>query len=131
MKKSAFLFINILAVTFGLSACSSVRTQDIPKHDETLVYPLAFDLTYLRTMEALESAPDWELASTNKEKGLIKINNTNFSSFDDADKREATFVIKRVNRSETSIALAPESQQVLGGDELLKRVAEHVSSEVK
>lgn len=56
--------------------------------------------------------------------------NISFSRFTDADKRLATFVIKRVDRNETTVQLAPKSQRVIGGDELLKLVAAKVSQEL-
>ncbi len=42
----------------------------------------------------------------------------------------ATFIIKRVNRQETSVQLAPESQRVAEGGQLLDKIAEFVSKEL-
>lgn len=120
----------IFAFIFHLFGCSSIGRQLLPLHDEVLLYDLPFDLTYLRTMEALESHPDWELETTDKEKGLIMVRNINYSQFSDADKRRAVFWIKRVSRRETSVRLAPESQHVIGGDKLLELIAKHVSREL-
>ncbi len=131
MKVHFRLSTVVLAVILAVSAwgCAAAK-KVLPLHDDLLVYPLPFDLTYLRTLEALETHPDWELEETDKEKGLIKVRNISFSRFTDADKRLATFVIKRVDRNETTVQLAPKSQRVIGGDELLKLVAAKVSQEL-
>lgn len=128
MKKTTYAII--LSVIFSLSVTGcAADNQVLPTHDEVLTYQVPYDLAFLRTIEALESLPDWELSETEKEKGIIRVNNTNFATFDDADKREATFIVKRVNRKETSIALAPYSQQVIGAKDLFKRISQYVGTE--
>ena len=125
MNKKA-LFIAFFAV-MAAAGCASQKEKILPVHDEVLIYPLSYDVTYLRTIEALESVDSWELEETEKEKGSIRVRNINFSSFDDADKRIVDFMVKRVDRNKTSVELAPASQRVLGGIELLKKVAAYLN----
>ncbi len=127
MNKKA-LFIDFFAVV-AAAGCASQKEKILPVHDEVLIYPLSYDVTYLRTIEALESVDGWELEETEKEKGSIRVRNINFSSFDDADKRIVDFMVKRVDRNKTSVELAPASQRVLGGNELLKKVAAYLNRE--
>lgn len=123
------ILLSFLAVGLFVTGCA-FREKVLPAHDEVLIYPLAFDLTYLRALEAVENIPNWELTETEKEKGIIRVRNTNFSRFGDADKREATIIVKRVGRRETSIEFAPESKRVVGGDKLLERIAQFVTREL-
>ena len=103
----------------------------LPVHDEVLVYPLAYDLTYLRTLDALMTVPGWDLETTDKEKGLIRVRNVEYSRVNDADKRLATFLLKRLNGRETSVELERDSQQVLGAGTLIKAVSAQLSREVQ
>lgn len=125
MRLPKLSFVLVLSLLVGCAVGPKVG----PLHDETLIYPLAFDLTYLRTLEALQRVPGWELESTEKEKGLIRVRNINFSGLDDADKRNATFQLKRVDRKETSIQLIPQSQRVVGVGELLSEISKTLNKE--
>ena len=118
-----------LIAALAFPGCS-FRDKVLPAHNEVLIYPLAYDLTYLRTLEALETLPEWELEETEKENGIIRARNINYSQFGDADKRLATFLVKRISRNETSVQLAPGSERVAGGDKLLERIARYVSREL-
>jgi hypothetical protein len=126
LKKSLIL---ILAV-FAMAGCASTKDELLPVHDEVLIYDLPYDLTYLRTLEALENVDGWELEETEKEKGIIRVRNVDFASFEDADIRAATLILKRINRKQTSIALADYSQRVKEGDVLLERISQYLSHEV-
>jgi uncharacterized lipoprotein len=123
------LFLIAFFAVIASAGCASQKEKILPVHDEVLIYPLPYDVTYLRTIEALESVDDWEMEETEKEKGTIRVRNINFSSFDDADKRIANFLVKRVGRNKTSVELAPESQRIVGGDDLLKKVASYLNRE--
>ena len=119
-----FKFWNILLLCAGISlAGCAAQKKVLPLHDEVLKFNLPFDLTYLRTMEGLEHAEGWELQLTEKEKGVIVIRNISYGSIGDADQRDATFLLKRIGSHETSIQLAPDSQRVIGGGDLLKRIS--------
>ena len=122
--------IGLIVLCLGISAAACAHNKVLPVHDEVLIYKLPFDLTYLRAEEALERVEGWELQMTEKEKGLIVIRNTNYSSFSDADKRNATFLVKRVGPKETSVELAPQSQSVLGGGDLLRKIAKYLDREL-
>ena len=128
---SPFKFRNILVAALGicLAGCAA-GNKVLPLHDEVLYFKLPYDLTYLRTGEALERVEGWELEQTEKEKGVIVIRNTNYSSWDDADKRSATFWLKRIGPKETSVQLAPQSQRILGAGMLLERVTQYLDREV-
>ena len=123
------LGLMILGIGISLTACVS-QNKVLPLHDEVLTFHLPYDLAYLPTVEALERVAGWELENTEKEKGLIIIRNINYSSPVDADKQSATFVVKRVGAKETSVELAPQSQRVLGGDQLLEQVSRYLDREL-
>lgn len=127
MKKIAVLLL-ILSL-MPVSGCA-VRDAILPLHDEVLVYPLPYDLTYLRTVEAVENVAGWELEETEKEKGIIGARNVNYSRFADADKRLIRLAVKRVSRNETSIQILPASQRVIGGDKILNRIREFLDAEI-
>ena len=120
----------ILMLSLGLVGCNTVGKM-LPPNDRVLVYPLPYDLTYLRTMEILDTTSDWQLEETDKEKGTIRVRDTNYSRFDDSDLRVITFLVKRVDRGTTSVSIEPESQKVLGGKKLLEAVDATLSHEVK
>jgi hypothetical protein len=126
--KKGFLLGLLLA--FTLTGCT-LHQKIGPAHDETLLYPLAYDLTYLRTLDAVQSVPDWELEETDKEKGLITVKNINYTRLTDADLRIVTFQIKRVGRKQTSIQITPDTQRTLGAGDLLDRIAQYVNREIK
>ena len=127
LNLKTYLMFLIVAVAAG---CASTKDKILPVHDEVLVYNLPFDLTYLRTMEAVENVHGWELEETEKEKGIIRVRNIDFGSFEDADIRTATLFIRRMNRNQTSIALADYSQRVKDGNILLERISQYLSREL-
>jgi len=123
-------FFLILILGLGLAGCNTVG-KVLPPNDEVLVYKLPYDLTYLRTMEALDGKGAWQLEETDKERGIISVRDTNYSSLDDSDLRVITFIVKRVDRGTTSVSIEPESQKVFGGKKLLDSVGEALGREVK
>lgn len=116
------LFVTLLMLSLG-SGCSTFR--DYPKYDQVLVYDRAYDYTFLRTMEALNTVKGWSLEETDKEKGLIVIRNTEYGNLFDRDKWIARFIVKRLERKKTSVSLDPATQRVSEGGTLLKRI-DHV-----
>ena len=123
-------FVLILILGLGLAGCNTVG-EVLPPNDEVLVYKLPYDLTYLRTMETLNSAGNWQLEETDKEKGTLSVRDTNYSRLDDSDLRVITFVIKRVDRRTTSVSIDPESQKVFGGKKLLEAIGGALGREIK
>ena len=101
-------------------ACASIKNY--PRYDRVLVYDKPFDFTYLKTLEALNTFPDWVLQETDKEKGLIVLQNTQYSHIFDKDKATACFNVKRLSRKQTSVALDPTTQQIEQGGSLLERI---------
>ncbi len=116
----------ILAFVLG---CASAEKWG-PLHDEVLRYPIAYDLAYLRTTEALQNVDGWELEETEKEAGMIKVRNINYTRLDDSDKKTAVFYVKRITRRETSVELAPESQRIIGAGQLMERIGQYLSKEI-
>lgn len=126
MRQTAlFLMLGLILV-----GCNTVG-EVLPPNDQVLIYKLPYDLTYLRTMEALDSQKNWELETTEKETGLISVQDTNYSRLDDSDLRNITFVIKRVDADTTSVSILPKYQKVYGGEQLLKVIGEYLNREVK
>ena len=120
----------VLILSLGFSACNTVG-EVLPPNDEVLIYPLPYDLTYLRTMEALDGQGHWQLTGTDKEKGTLGVRDTNYSRLDDSDLRDITFLVRRVDRGTTSVSIDPKSQKVFGGAELMKAIAAALSREIK
>lgn len=118
---------SILAL--ALVGCNTVG-EVLPPNDQVLLYKLPYDLTYLRTLEALNSQSNWVLEITDKEKGLITLRDINYSRLDDSDLRSIAFAVKRVDDTYTSISILPECQRVYGGEQLLKVIGEYLNREV-
>lgn len=125
-KTWAFRF---LMMVLFLAGCS-LHKEIIPLHDEVLTYNLPYDLAYLRSVEALESMEGWDLEMTEKEKGLIQVRNVQFLTLTDSDKRVARILLKRKDRFQTIVKLAPESQRVVGGGDLMQKIGEVLSREI-
>lgn len=127
--------INLVLIASAFSVfivgCSTTEKSELPVRDEVFHYDLSYDLTFLRVIEALENVQGWELEETEKEKGYIKVRNTDFGRFGDDDKSLVIFEIKRVERDDTSIGLAKVSQQTLGAGELLDKVQQFLNRETQ
>jgi hypothetical protein len=130
MKKTVLHYLSVAVLGMCIIGCASHHKLEAPLHDQVLMYDLPYDLTYLRSMEALEKVPDWQLLETEKEKSFIRVYNLNVDRFDDADKRIVTVYVTRVGRNKTSVSLAPESQRVIEGDKLLAKIQEFLDREV-
>ncbi|MBI4368243.1 MAG: hypothetical protein HY588_02505 [Candidatus Omnitrophica bacterium] len=122
MKKQAYLTVafGLLVLTTGLAGCASLK--DFPQYDQELIYDRPYDYTYLRTLEALNTLPGWNLEETDKVKGLIVLRNTQYGHLFDQDKWVARFQVKSLGRKQTSVSLEPASQRLEQGGELLKRI---------
>jgi MFS superfamily sulfate permease-like transporter len=123
-------FFLILILGLGLAGCNTVG-EVLPPNDQVLVYKLPYDLTYLRTMDALNSAGTWQLEETDKERGTLSVRDTNYSRLDDSDLRVITFVVKRVDRGTSSVSIEPKSQKVFGGKKLLEAIGEALGREIQ
>lgn len=130
MKLKSLSSVFLIMFLF-VTGCVNIQKSPVyPAHDEVLLYKLPYDLTYLRTLDALSNLPGWELDITEKEKGTIRIRNLNWTRLDDSDRRLVTFVVARVSRTETSVQIAPESQRTLGAGDLMKHINKYVSAEL-
>ncbi len=125
MNKISPLWVLSLSL-IALGGCVGL-SAGLAVHDEVLVYPLPYDLAYLRTYEAVDTHPDWEPEVTDKENGVILLRNIRYSKFAQASQRTVKLLVKRIRYGETSVELAPESQKVIGGDELLALIKQHLS----
>lgn len=119
-----------MALFISLASFGCSRASILPVHDDVLVYPLPFDLAFLRTLEAIQDHKDWDLDWTDKEMGIISIRNMRYSSFADADRRQAFLIVKRLNSKETSVQFDPKTNAVVGGDEILSLIRSQLSREV-
>jgi hypothetical protein len=128
--KSLGTLFSVIILSTSLTACISHPKALLPVHDEVLVYQLPYDLTYLRTLDSLMGVPGWDLEVTDKENGLIRVRNVDYTGLDNSDQRVAEFILKRVNRSQTSIELSKKSQQVLGAGDLIKAISAQLNREV-
>jgi len=121
--------ISFLILILASGCTSTGKPKFIEVHDEVILAPYALDYTYLRTLEAVQALPDWELDRTDKEKGILHLKNVRFSSFADADMRLATLQLKRVGPRETSVQFTEKTQSIVGGDEVLKAVKQYLGME--
>jgi anthranilate phosphoribosyltransferase len=118
------LFFAIFCANF--SGCAVTKKDSCILRDAVFVYELPYDLTYLRTLDALNLQKGWVLWGTEKEKGIISVQNTEYTHLDDADMRKLTFLVKRVDREHTSLSLAPESQCVQTSGDVLDAVDQRI-----
>jgi len=128
MKKILSLCLVTLLLPLAGVGCS--RSSVLPAHDEVLVYPLPYDLTFLKVMEAVQEHSEWDLDWTDKESGVISIRNMRYSSFADADQRQALLIVKRLNAKETSVQFDTKSRGIVGGDEILALIRGELSREL-
>lgn len=119
-----------LVVNFSVLGCA-VRDQVITPYEETLYYELAYDLAYLRTLEAVQEVDGWQLDVTDKERGIIRVQNTQFGRLDDADNRRVELVLKREGSRLTSLSVSPETQHVVGTEEFMKKVNDFIAPSLK
>ncbi len=125
--------LKVLSVFFSLIlvlGCTSSK-KDFPIYDQVLIYDHPYDYTYLRTLEALNSFPEWTLEETDKVKGIIIIRNTQYGHLFDRDKWVVRFNVESLGRSKTSVAIDFSSQRNEKGGELLNRIDEIMRSTTK
>ena len=117
----------------GLAGCFAFKKhvlhyeQAVPVYDRVLVYDRPYDYTFLKTIEALNTFPEWVLEETDKNKGLIVVRNTQYGHLFDKDKWVARFNIRRLDKRKTSVSLDLSSQHVEQGGEFLNRIDEVVN----
>ena len=122
MKTKSFPSIFLAIFLTVLVGCAS--TKDYPKFDQVLVYDKPFDYTFLKTLEALNSFPEWTLEETDKNKGVIILRNTEYGHVFDHDKWVVRFNVVSLGRKKTSVAIDPPSQRNEQGGNMLKRIDE-------
>jgi hypothetical protein len=112
----------LLSVLLSLAMLAGCVHSPLVKNDEVLIFNRAFDYTYDGVLRALDNAYPWGLSSTDKQNGIVVAYNQEYWDTLDADKRSAVIEIKTVGKKETSVQLAPESQNVIGGGDLLQAI---------
>lgn len=125
LNKSILIVLVMAGLTTGCKTWHS-EVKEVPPFERTLVFDRPFDVTYLKTLEALNTFPDWLLLQTNKEQGLIVLRNQQYGHVFDRDKGIARFIIRRVNRKQTSVELDPSSQEMGKGELLLEQIKQMV-----
>jgi hypothetical protein len=133
MRQQIFILLISLAFLANFSGCSAFKKhilhheQEVVVHNRVLVYDRPYDYTFLKTIEALNTFPEWVLEETDKNKGLIVIRNTQYGHLFDRDKWVARFSIRRLDKRKTAVSLEPDSQRLEKGGELLDRIDEVVN----
>ncbi|HNV87266.1 MAG TPA: hypothetical protein PKL97_09950 [Candidatus Omnitrophota bacterium] len=119
--------VGIVILIFGIFGCAHKSYLPYPKVDTVLVVNRPFDFTYLEVLKALDELHDWELSNTEKSAGVIVLNNQKYWDTFDADKLQAVLVIKSIDRTTTSVSLAPESQTVIDGKDVMNAMEKALS----
>ena len=76
---------------------------DYPVH----VYEQPFDLVYKTAIDILAVEPGWILNPTDKSAGIISLTSTTYANIMSLDAQKAQFVVRSVNRKQTSIEFDP------------------------
>ena len=125
MKNQAAVggFILTLVLFSGCSLFNFLQYEkNYPKYDTVLTYDRPFDVTFLRTLEAVNTVPGWVLEETDKEKGLIVLHNRQYSHIFDKDKGVARILVKRISRKQTSVELDKPTQLLQEGGKFLESI---------
>lgn len=112
---------------FFLAACASsspyLPVEKIPaSNSEEIHVDKAFDFVYLNVFDAANEMKTWSPTKTLKDEGLIQLRNSQFSRFDESDRREIYLRVRRDTPMKTSVFLEPDSRRVIGADEVLAAV---------
>ncbi len=126
MRKRMILLLGVAVCVTGLGCSRKVLTP-LPTHDQVMIYERPYDYVYLRVIEAVQNTPNWEIYQTDHRMGIVRALSLNFNDPLNSDKRVATFIVRRLGRRTTSVSFAPESNQVIGGEALLKTIELHMS----
>jgi hypothetical protein len=100
-KRFSFL-IMVVFLTAGCALWRKTAAQDVQ------TYQLPYDLVYLTALETLDMHQDWILVYTDKEAGIIDVKNVQYGNIFEVDRQTARYIVKRVNRIETSVEVDPE-----------------------
>lgn len=126
MRKKLLLLLAVAACLATLG-CSRRPWTPLPTHDQVLIYDRPYDYTFLRVMQAVQNTPGWDIYETDQMMGLVRAISRDYDDPFNSDKRIGTFFVRRLGRRKTSVAFAPWSRQVIGGDALLKAIDSHMS----
>ena len=125
--KSKYLAGVYLGCVFFVAACASapkfLPIEKIPAgNNEEIHVEKAYDFVYLNTYDAVNVLSNWVPDKTLKDEGLIRLQNTQFSRFDDSDNRTINLRVRRDTAKQTSVFLDPDSRRVIGADKVLDAV---------
>jgi len=137
LKKNRLVFMVLfIGLSFLLPGCvnearkvSQTTAKTVfPSRDEVLIFNKAFDYTYLRVLDAILNTGDWTLYETDKREGMIKaVNQKWFDPFGPMDQRIATFRLRRLERNRTAVELDPDSQTIIGIDDLMLSIKQFMN----
>ena len=125
--KSKYLAGVYLMLTLLVVACAGsskyLPLEQIPAgNNEEIHVDKAYDFVYLNTYDAVNVLSSWVPDKTLKDEGLIRLQNTQFSRFDDSDNRTINLRVRRDSAKQTSVFLDPDSRRVIGADKVLEAV---------
>lgn len=102
-----------------LAGCS---TFERPKVATLHTYQQPNDLVFLTAFEALDSDEHWIMQRTDKEAGVIELINHNYGNLFGVDRQFVRFLVKSVNRNETSVELDQKNSRGADAIKLFERV---------
>ncbi|HCM43157.1 MAG TPA: hypothetical protein DIS66_07605 [Candidatus Omnitrophica bacterium] len=124
MKLSVLLS---LIFCFALSGCagksSYLPADQVPAgNSQEILIEQPYDLVYLAVFDTVNDLTEWSPDKTLQTEGLIRLRNTQFSRFDDSDRRFIQVRIRRDGQFQTSVFLDPESRNIIGAAEVLDAI---------
>lgn len=134
MRHENLARLSVVLILFSIYSSGCIKHAQqaaravFPVHDEALIFEHSFDYTYLRITDAILSTDNWSLYETNKREGLIRAYNEKFMDpFAPLGQRVATFHIKSLSRTRTALEVDPVSQTLIGLEDLLQSIKEHIN----
>ncbi|HRK62439.1 MAG TPA: hypothetical protein PLY88_07835, partial [Candidatus Omnitrophota bacterium] len=110
-----------------LSGCagksSYLPADQVPAgNSQEILIEQPYDLVYLAVFDTVNDLTEWSPDKTLQTEGLIRLRNTQFSRFDDSDRRFIQVRIRRDGQFQTSVFLDPESRNIIGAAEVLDAI---------
>lgn len=121
--------VTLLSLVFCVlfSGCAS-KTCCLPSDQgpasnyQEIVVEKPFDFVYLAVFDVANMLSSWVPDQTVKNEGLIRLRNTQYSRFDDSDRRTIEINIRRDDNSHTRVLLAPQSRNVIGASDVFEAI---------
>ncbi len=124
MKMSFWLSLAFALVLSGCAGKSSyLPIAQVPASNfEEIRVAKPYDFVYLGVFDTVNELSAWNPEQTLKADGLIVLQNSQFSRFDDSDRRVLRLKIRRDSQYQTSVFLEPESRSVIGASDVLEAI---------